>query len=66
MCHLHSLRCAGTATVGVTAGAVSTDHLDTGVGTQPVGEVHGLPTVQDVQRPIRHWTTAIQIRFWAK
>jgi len=39
VCHLRSLRCAVTGAVGVTAGAVSADHLDTGVGTQPVGEV---------------------------
>ncbi len=50
--HLHSLRCAVTGTVGVTAGAVPADDLDTGVGPEPVGEVPGVPAVQDIHRPI--------------
>ncbi len=49
---LHSLRCAATGAVGVTAGAVTADELDTGVGTQPIGEVSSVPTVQDIHRPI--------------
>jgi hypothetical protein len=50
--HLVSLRCAVTGTVGVTAGAVSADDLDTGVCPEPVGEPLGVPAVQDVHRSI--------------
>jgi len=55
MCHSSATctaRCAVAGAVGVTASAVPADELDTGVGPEPVGEVPGLPTVQDIHRPI--------------
>jgi hypothetical protein len=50
--YLPGIGCTLSGAVGVAASPVPADRLHSGVGTQPLGEVPGLPAVEDVHRPI--------------
>jgi hypothetical protein len=49
---LHSVGCAVSGTVGVAAGPVPADDLHTGMATEPVGEVGGVPAQEHVDRAV--------------